>query len=74
MDLVAHDEPQICTYVHGCLYSLLARPSMRQTAEALNLDAVIKAQISVSDEALRRQLAYISDQLTSTTLGREGGE
>jgi hypothetical protein len=30
IELLGHAEPQVCTYIHGCLYSLLARPSMRQ--------------------------------------------
>jgi hypothetical protein len=48
------------------------RCSWSQAADELGMDSVIRAQMEVSSDDLRRQLAYIADQLVSDAPGVEG--
>lgn len=56
---------QVCTYVHGTLYSLLSRPAIRRAAQDMGMDDILQAQMKVSDDDMRHQLEYIIQQLRS---------
>ena len=49
----------------GTLYSLLSSPKIREYAMGMGMEAVVHAQIDVSEEKLAAQLKYIEQQLMS---------
>lgn len=53
-------------------HTITLRCSWSQAADELGMDSVIRAQMEVSSDDLRRQLAYIADQLVSDAPGAEG--
>ncbi len=56
--------------MNGTLYSLLARPALKEQARALGLPDLLKHLLSHSEEQLARQVRYILDQL-ETEQGEE---
>lgn len=64
-ELLEHDGIQVRNYVNGALFSVLARPRIRERARALGMEQILGTLIEHSDEALRHQLQYIVGQLQS---------
>eukprot|EP00656_Telonema_subtile_P048341 TRINITY_DN5731_c0_g1_i3.p1 TRINITY_DN5731_c0_g1~~TRINITY_DN5731_c0_g1_i3.p1 ORF type:complete len:231 (+),score=61.30 TRINITY_DN5731_c0_g1_i3:840-1532(+) len=56
------------TYINGTLYSLLTRPRLREEAQALGLEEMLKTLDLAGDEDFARQIRYIQQQLHSSAL------
>ncbi len=60
---------QVRTYVNGTLYSVLEVEEMKERANALGMEDILKYLIHSSDEEFRQQLEFILDKLQSGNSG-----
>lgn len=67
-DLLEHESMGLRTYINGTLYSLLTRPRLREAAQALGLEDILKTLDLAGDEDFARQIRYIQQQLHSDAL------
>lgn len=61
--LVNHENPNLRTYINGTLYSIFTRVSLKQKALKLGFDKVLKQLHDNSEEAFRKQIFFILEQL-----------
>eukprot|EP00002_Diphylleia_rotans_P034677 TRINITY_DN7479_c0_g3_i3.p1 TRINITY_DN7479_c0_g3~~TRINITY_DN7479_c0_g3_i3.p1 ORF type:complete len:310 (+),score=61.35 TRINITY_DN7479_c0_g3_i3:190-1119(+) len=66
--MLDNKDTQIREYIHGCLYSLFKRPSMRGKARSMGFEALIKTAANTSSPQIRKQLDYVLRQLKSDEL------
>ncbi|EFC47185.1 predicted protein [Naegleria gruberi] len=65
MDLIQHESPQVRTYVHGTLYSVLSFSNvLKQQARDHGLEDKLKIIRKMSEDELSKQIAYIQDVLS----------
>lgn len=62
-DLLECDNLQVRFYTNGTLYSVLARPSLRERAREMGMEDILKYLIKSSDENFANQIEYIMKQL-----------
>lgn len=68
-DLLECDNLQVRFYTNGTLYSVLARPLLRERAREMGMEDILKYLIKSSDENFANQIDYIMKQLA-----REDGD
>jgi hypothetical protein len=61
--LVNHENPNLRTYINGTLYSIFTRVSLKQKALKMGFDRVLKQLHDNSEEAFRKQIYFILEQL-----------
>ena len=57
--LIESKNDQVRTYIHGILYSVLERPSMREEAQSRGMVELLQAVAANSTELFASQLKYI---------------
>lgn len=62
-DLLECDNLQVRFYTNGTLYSVLARPTLRERAREMGMEDILKYLIKSSDENFANQIEYILKQL-----------
>lgn len=62
-DLLECDNLQVRFYTNGTLYSVLARPALRERAREMGMEDILKYLIQSSDENFANQIEYILKQL-----------
>jgi len=67
-DLLENENMQVRTYVNGTLYSILTRPSLRDQAQEVGLEDILKALEPRCEEQFARQIRYIIQQLCSDAM------
>ena len=67
-DLLEHENMQVQTYVNGALYSILTRPALREQAQEVGLEDILKAREPRCEEQFARQIRYILLQLNSDAI------
>mmetsp|Transcript_7601 Transcript_7601/g.14257 ORF Transcript_7601/g.14257 Transcript_7601/m.14257 type:complete len:656 (+) Transcript_7601:1184-3151(+) len=72
--LMDNSNPQVRTYINGTLYSILARPVLKERAKASGLEAQLQRQYNRSDETIRHQIRFILRQLSSEEDEQESSE
>ncbi|CAH8837553.1 unnamed protein product [Trichobilharzia szidati] len=66
MDLLSIENIDIVPYVNGALYSILALPEIRKTAEKMNLKHILKNFIKPDQPEMNRQFEFIIQRLGSS--------
>ncbi|XP_069068960.1 lisH domain-containing protein ARMC9 [Pleurodeles waltl] len=64
-DLLGHENHEIRPYVNGALYSILAVPSIREAARAMDMEAILRCFINEGNAEMNRQIEFIIKQLRS---------
>ncbi|CAH1773074.1 unnamed protein product [Owenia fusiformis] len=64
-DLMGHENQEIIPYVNGALYSILAIPSIREEAKAMDMEDLLKMFIRDGQPDMNRQIEFIIKQLNS---------
>ncbi|XP_046564710.1 lisH domain-containing protein ARMC9-like [Haliotis rubra] len=70
-DLLGHDNTEILPYVNGALYSILAIPSIREAAKAMDMEEILRCFIKDGQQDMNRQIEFIIKQLNSNEAGDE---
>ncbi|KAK3104927.1 hypothetical protein FSP39_013356 [Pinctada imbricata] len=64
-DLLGHENQEIRPYVNGALYSILAIPSIREEAKAMDMEEILRCFIKEDQPDMNRQIEFIIKQLNS---------
>ncbi|XP_042313330.1 lisH domain-containing protein ARMC9 [Sceloporus undulatus] len=64
-DLLGHENHEIHPYVNGALYSILALPSMREEARAMEMEDILRCYIEEGNADMIQQIEFIIKQLKS---------
>ncbi|XP_029140577.1 lisH domain-containing protein ARMC9, partial [Protobothrops mucrosquamatus] len=64
-DLLGHENHEIHPYVNGALYSILAIPSIREEARAMEMEDILRCYIAEGNADMIQQIEFIIKQLQS---------
>ncbi|XP_058044626.1 lisH domain-containing protein ARMC9 isoform X2 [Ahaetulla prasina] len=64
-DLLGHENHEIHPYVNGALYSILAIPSIRDEARAMEMEDILRCYIEEGNADMIQQIEFIIKQLQS---------
>ncbi|XP_070802661.1 lisH domain-containing protein ARMC9 [Pituophis catenifer annectens] len=64
-DLLGHENHEIHPYVNGALYSILAIPSIRDEAQAMEMEDILRCYIEEGNADMIQQIEFIIKQLQS---------
>ncbi|KAJ6655484.1 hypothetical protein lerEdw1_005062 [Lerista edwardsae] len=64
-DLLGHENHEIHPYVNGALYSILAVPSIREEARAMEMEDILRCYIEEGNADMIQQIEFIIKQLKS---------
>ncbi|KAL8188229.1 UNVERIFIED_CONTAM: LisH domain-containing protein armc9, partial [Gekko kuhli] len=64
-DLLGHENHEIHSYVNGALYSILAVPSIREEARAMEMEDILQCYIEEGNADMIQQIEFIIKQLKS---------
>uniref|UniRef100_A0A8C5SW47 LisH domain-containing protein ARMC9 n=1 Tax=Laticauda laticaudata TaxID=8630 RepID=A0A8C5SW47_LATLA len=64
-DLLGHENHEIHPYVNGALYSILAFPSIRDEARAMEMEDILRCYIEEGNADMIQQIEFIIKQLQS---------
>ncbi|XP_008118224.1 lisH domain-containing protein ARMC9 isoform X1 [Anolis carolinensis] len=64
-DLLGHENHEIHPYVNGALYSILAIPSIREEARAMEMEDILRCYIEEGNADMIQQIEFIIKQLKS---------
>ncbi|XP_064385078.1 lisH domain-containing protein ARMC9-like isoform X1 [Halichondria panicea] len=72
-EYLEHEDQEICSYVNGALYSLLASPSIRDVARQIGMEEMLQSALRGCPPDVQSQIEYILSQLGSEEEG-EGSD
>uniref|UniRef100_A0ABM5G456 LisH domain-containing protein ARMC9 n=1 Tax=Pogona vitticeps TaxID=103695 RepID=A0ABM5G456_9SAUR len=64
-DLLGHENHEIHPYVNGALYSILALPSIREEARAMEMEDILRCYTEEGNADMIQQIEFIIKQLKS---------
>ncbi|XP_015270455.1 PREDICTED: lisH domain-containing protein ARMC9, partial [Gekko japonicus] len=64
-DLLGHEHHEIHSYVNGALYSILALPSIREEARAMEMEDILQCYIEEGNADMIQQIEFIIKELKS---------
>ncbi|XP_077204193.1 lisH domain-containing protein ARMC9 [Paroedura picta] len=64
-DLLGHENHEIHSFVNGALYSILAVPSIREEARAMEMEDILQCYIEEGNADMIQQIEFIIKQLKS---------
>ncbi|XP_062987840.1 lisH domain-containing protein ARMC9 [Elgaria multicarinata webbii] len=64
-DLLGHENHEIHPYVNGALYSILAIPAIREEAQAMEMEDILRGYIEEGNADMIQQIEFIIKQLKS---------
>ncbi|XP_053162941.1 lisH domain-containing protein ARMC9 isoform X2 [Hemicordylus capensis] len=73
-DLLGHENHEIHPYVNGALYSILAIPSIREEARAMEMEDILRCYIEEGNADMIQQIEFIIKQLKSDDLVDDSAE
>ncbi|VDL90753.1 unnamed protein product [Schistocephalus solidus] len=69
-DLISHENTSILSYVNGALFSILSLPELQRTAEAMDLEGILRCFMRSDQPELNRQFEFIIKQMNSDPVRR----
>ncbi|XP_054838948.1 lisH domain-containing protein ARMC9 [Eublepharis macularius] len=73
-DLLGHENHEIHPYVNGVLYSVLAVPTIREEARAMEMEDILQGYVVEGNADMIQQIEYIIQQLKSENLLDDSAE
>nr|VZI40757.1 unnamed protein product [Spirometra erinaceieuropaei] len=67
-DLISHENTSILSYVNGALFSILSLPELQRTAEAMDLEGILRCFMRSDQPELNRQFEFIIKQMNSVDI------